>query len=294
MMEFLEFEIPPMDVSGIRRKWLDVPYASVSAAQQLDIYLPESGDGPFPIILAIHGGAFAIGDKRDLPISSYLRGLERGYAVVSLNYRLSREALFPAGIQDVKAAIRWLRANGAAYLVDACRIAACGASSGGNYAAMVGVTEGERLFDDPALGNPEQPAGVQVVVDWFGPTDFLKMDEQLAESGLWPRDHNRPDSPESTYLGAPIRQIPGRVQLANPMTYVSGRMPPILIQHGDKDCLVPVQQSLEFARVIEQRAGIDRFELDVLENAGHDDPVFHGDANMERVLDFIDRHLQGR
>jgi acetyl esterase/lipase len=283
-----------MDVSGIARKWLDIPYASLSPAQRLDIYLPRDGDGLFPILLAIHGGAFAVGDKRDLPIGSFLRGLERGYALVSLNYRLSREAVFPAGIQDVKAAIRWLRANGTAYLLDASRIAACGASSGGNYAAMIGVTEGESLFDDPVLGNPEQPAGVQVVIDWFGPTDFLKMDDQLAESGLWPRDHNQPDSPESLYLGAPIQQIPRKVQLANPMTFVSERMPPILIQHGDKDCLVPVQQSIEFARVIEQKVGADRLELDILADAGHDDPKFHSEANMDRVFDFIDRYLQSR
>jgi acetyl esterase/lipase len=283
-----------MDVSGIVRKWLDVPYASLSPAQRLDIYLPEDGDGLFPILLAIHGGAFAVGDKRDRPIGSFLRGLERGYALVSVNYRLSREAVFPAGIQDVKAAIRWLRANGAAYLLDASRIAACGASSGGNYAAMIGVTNGESLFDDPALGNPEQPAGVQAVVDWFGPTDFLKMDGQLAESGLWPRDHNRADSPESLYLGAPIQQIPGRVQLANPMTYVGDGMSPILIQHGNKDCLVPVQQSIEFARLIEQRVGVDRFEFDILKDAGHDDPMFHSEANMNRVFDFIDRYLQFR
>ena len=128
-----DFQLPPADVSHVRRKWLDVTYAPTSAAQRLDIYLPDEGDGPFPVIFYTHGGAFAIGDKRDLHLLPYLRGLERGYAVVSVNYRLSGEAIFPAGLQDAKAAIRWLRAHGGEYGLDASRIAACGGSSGANY-----------------------------------------------------------------------------------------------------------------------------------------------------------------
>ena len=99
------------------------------------------GDGPFPVILNLHGGGFAIGDKRDIHILSILKGLEHGYAVVSVNYRLSGEAIFPAGIQDVKAAIRWVRANSGQYHLDGNRIAAWGGSSGGNYAAMICLTD---------------------------------------------------------------------------------------------------------------------------------------------------------
>src|SRR5512137_2443883 len=105
--------VPPADVSHILRKWLDLPYASLSPAQELDIYLPDEGAGPFPVIFYIHGGAFALGDKRNIEVLPYLHGLAHGYAVVSVNYRLSGEAVFPAGLQDVKAAIRWVRAHGA-------------------------------------------------------------------------------------------------------------------------------------------------------------------------------------
>jgi acetyl esterase/lipase len=289
-MPMPDFEIPRMDVAHIRRKWLDLPYASTSQAQRLDIYLPESGDGPFPVILAVHGGGFAVGDKRDLPIRSYLRGLGRGYAVASVNYRLSGEALFPAGLQDVKAAVRWLRSNASHYHLDVGRVAACGWSSGGNYAAMLGCTEGVPLFDDPALSDISISAGVQVVVDWFGPTDFLKMDEQLA-GAPGPCEHSGPDSPESLYLGAPITEVPDRVRLANPMTYVNDRMAPILIQHGDRDVIVPVRQSTDLARTIEERIGPDRFELDILAGAGHDDPAFQAPENMERVFAFMAKHL---
>jgi acetyl esterase/lipase len=293
-MDGAAIHMPEADVSHIRRKWLDLPYASLSPAQKLDIYLPDEGDGPFPVVLDIHGGGFEMGDKRnDVHLNSLLRGLERGYAVVSVNYRLSGEAIFPAGLQDVKVAIRWLRANGEAYHLDRDRIAAWGGSSGGNYAAMICLTANVPELEDLSLGNPEMPCYVQAAVDWFGPTDFLKMDEQLAENGLvGPGDHNEADSPESKYLGAKITEIPEKVRLANPMTYIHADMPPILIQHGRLDPLVPVQQSICFAQELEKRVGPDRFEFDILENAGHGDPLFETEENVDRVFRFLDLHLK--
>ena len=285
-------EIPSADVTHILRKWLDLPYASLSTAQKLDIYLPGEGDGPFPVILHIHGGGFAIGDKRDIHVLAWLRGLERGYAVVSVNYRLSSEAIFPAGLQDIKAAIRWLRANSEQYHINGNRIAACGGSSGGNYAAMVCLTDHVAEFDDYSLGNPEYPCNVQAAVDWFGPTDFLGMDEQLDESGLGPSNHGEADSPESRYLGAKLSAVPLKVELANPMTYVHANMPPILIQHGRLDSLVPVQQSIIFVEKLEKYVSSDRFEFDILEGAGHGDPLFELEDNMKRVFSFLDKHLK--
>jgi len=288
------FQIPQADVSHIHRKWLDVPYANLSNAQKLDIYLPEEGEGPFPVLFLVHGGAFAIGDKREIQIMPFLEGLKRGYAVVSVNYRLSGEAIFPAGLQDLKASIRWLRANQAQYHLDGNRIAACGGSAGGNYAAMLCLTANVMEFDDQSLGNLDYPCNVQAGVDWFGPTDFLKMDEQLAESSLGPCDHNEEDSPESRYLGAKITDIPEKVQLANPMTYIHENMPPILIQHGRMDHLVPVQQSIIFAKKIEKLVGPDRYEFEIIENADHGDPLFETQRNMERVFSFLDKHLKNK
>ena len=292
-MDRVEYLVrPEADVSHVRRKWLDVAYADVSPAQRLDIFLPDEGDGPFPVLLRIHGGAFAYGDKRDIHVLPFLSGLPRGYAVASVNYRLSGEATFPAGIQDVKAAIRWLRAHAADYLLDGRRVVAWGDSSGGNYAAMVCVSAGVGLFDDPALGNAEFPSDVQVGVDWFGPTDFLKMDEQLAESGLVRlADHRDADSPESLYLGGRITDLPEKVRMAGPITYLHPQMPPILIQHGRADFVVPVQQSLDLARAIDAVAGPGRYELDIFEGAGHEDPIFESAENLERVFAFIGRHL---
>ncbi len=284
--------IPEADVSHVARKWLDLAYADRSPAQKLDLFLPEHGAGPFPVVLHIHGGAFAIGDKRDIHVLSYLKGLARGYAVASINYRLSGEAVFPAGLQDIKAAIRWLRANAGRHHLDPRRFAACGGSAGGNYAAMVGLTPERTEFDDPALGNLQFPCDVQAAVDMFGPIDFLKMDEQLAESGLGPGDHSQAHSPESRYLGAKITDVPDRVRLANPMTYIHKDMPPILIQHGRKDHLVPFQQSVIFAEAIRQFVGPERVEFEILENADHADPLFETDENTSRMFTFLDKHLR--
>lgn len=286
------FAPPPADVSHIARKWLDVPYATTSPAQELDIYLPAEGDGPFPVLLSIHGGAFAIGDKRDVQLNPFLTGLDRGFAVVSVNYRLSGEAIFPAGLQDTKAAIRWLRAHSGEYSLDPERIVAWGGSSGANYATMVGVTANEPMFDDPALGNAAYRCDVALVIDWFGPMDFLTMDEQLAQNRLGPEDHNDAASPESQYLGAKITEVPDKVRLASPLTYVGEHMPPILIQHGRVDNLVPFQQSVQLAETIEARVGSDRYELDLAENAGHADPWFETPENLQRVFRFIERRLK--
>jgi dipeptidyl aminopeptidase/acylaminoacyl peptidase len=118
------------------------------------------------------------------------------------------------------------------------------------------------------------------------------MDEQLAKSGLGPCDHSQADSPESRYLEARITDIPAIVQRANPITYIHKDMPPILIQHGRMDPMVPVQQSMSLVRKLEGSVSHDRFEFDILENAGRGDPLFESEDNMKRVFQFLDRYLK--
>lgn len=287
---FLPFQ--QADVSHIRRKWLDVPYAAISRAQQLDIYLPDEGDGPFPVILHVHGGGFELGDKRDMPLLPLLQGLGRGYAVVSANYRLSDEANFPAGLHDVKAAVRWLRAHAPAYHLDGERIAAWGGSAGGWYVVMLCLTAHVPELEDLSLGNPDVPCSVLAGVDWFGPMDFATMDEHFVESGPGMPGPAQAHSPESRFLGAKIAEAPDLVRRANPLTYVHAGAPPLLIQHGRIDPLVPVQQSMILAQRLEEIAGRERFEFEILENAGHGDPLFETDENIGRVFGFLDRHLK--
>jgi acetyl esterase/lipase len=285
--------IPPADVSGIHRKWLDITYAGKSPAQQLDIYIPDTGEGPFPAVLHLHGGGFMIGDKRDMSIQAILKqSLAEGYAVVSVNYRLSGEAVFPAGLQDIKAAIRWVRANQGKYHLNGRKIAAWGGSAGGNYTAMVCLTAGISELEDLSLGNEIYPCDVQAGVDWFGPTDFLKMDEQLIKNGRGFPGHSRADSPESMYIGCKITEAPEKAQRANPINYIHNGMPPMLIQHGRLDEDVPVQQSIMFAEKLREKVSPDKFEFEILEEAKHGDPLFETEKNLKRVFRFLNSHLK--
>jgi acetyl esterase/lipase len=273
----------------------DIPYADRSPTQRLDIYWPATGNGPFPVIMAIHGGAFMGGDKRDVQLEPMLAGLERDYAVVSINYRMSGEAKFPALVHDVKAAIRWVRANAVNFLFDPARIAVWGGSAGGYLALMAGVSADVAELEDLTLGHADQPCHVQAVVDWFGPTDFLQMDAQLAESGLAPAPefaHSGANSPESLLLGARITDVPDRVAAANPETYLHAGAPPFFIQHGDRDPVVPCQQSTRFAARAQALLGDQKVRFEVLPGAGHADPAFAAPQNIAKVLGFLDRTLR--
>jgi acetyl esterase/lipase len=286
---------PAADTRHVKRKYLDVPYADLSPAQKLDVYLPEDGKGPFPVIVSIHGGAFMAGDKADMQVLPMLEGLKRGYAVVAVNYRLSWEATFPALVHDVKAAVRWIRAHAPRYHFDPDRIAAWGGSAGGYLSAMSGTSAGVPELEDLSLGNPEQPSHVQAVVAWFGPTDFAKMDEYLAARGLAPApgtEHSGAHSPESLLLGRQITEIPDRVKAANPETYITGAAPPFFLQHGTLDPVVPVQMSINFAARLEQVIGKDRVQLGLLEGAEHGDPLFETPENVDKVFNFLDKFMR--
>jgi acetyl esterase/lipase len=287
--------IHPLAITDhIKRKILDIPYADQSPTQKLDIYLPDDIAGSKPVIISIHGGAFMGCDKSDMQIMPMLEGLKRGYAVVAVNYRLSWEAKFPALVQDVKAAVRWIRANASHYEFNPQRVAAWGGSAGAYLASMLGTSAGTPELEDMSMGNPEQPCNVQTVVAWFGPTDFLKMDEQLAANGFFPQQdqsHNGANSPESLLLGQKITDVPELVTRANPETYIRPGAPPFYLQHGTKDCIVPVQQSVNFAAKLSKTLGEDRVKLELIQDAEHADPRFESPENVNKVLEFLDKHL---
>ena len=206
------------DTSWVKRSYPDLVYAPLSAAQVLDLYLPNDTPGPYPCVVAIHGGGFVFGHKREDQVNAPVEAARRGYAVAAMNYRLADEALFPAAVQDVKAAIRFLRAHARRFDLDPARLAAWG---GGYLAVMAGVTGGVSAFDDPALGNPTQQSHVQAVIDWFGPVDFRSQDAQFLASGKGQPAHNLPDSPESRFLGIRLSEA-GKELLrrTNPLTYL--------------------------------------------------------------------------
>jgi acetyl esterase/lipase len=221
----------------------DVAYAEpVGSAHLLDVYVPPTGDGPFPTVMFHGGSAFRCDNTKSEPGAApnlARRWVPEGFVVVGFNVRSSGQALFPAQVRDVKAAIRHLRANAGTYRIDPDRIATMGNSSGGWVATMAGVTAGVPELDGD-LGNPGQRSDVQAVVDLYGPTDFLQMDAHRPAGGLV---HDAPDSPESAVMGFPIQTDPDAVRRANPAAYVTAASPPIFICHGMQDDLVPCHQS---------------------------------------------------
>lgn len=226
--------------------------------QKLDLYLPKDG-AKQPLILHIHGGAFRMGSKADGVPVGYLA---QGYAVASINYRLSQHATFPAQIEDCKAAVRWLRAHAGEYRLDPDRFAAWGPSAGGHLAALLGTTGDVAEFDVGA--NLDQSSRVQAVVDYFGPTDFLQMDAHRLPQGQL---HDPAGSPESLLIGGPIQENKQRTARANPIAYVTAGDPPFLICHGDADPLVPHHQS-ELLETALRKAGVPVI-FHTVEGGGH-------------------------
>ncbi|MDF2788211.1 MAG: alpha/beta hydrolase [Neobacillus sp.] len=231
----------------------DLEFASPNGKPLLlDLYLPIGADKPLPVIVWLHGGGWRIGDRKLGP-DFRVWFAERGYAMASIEYRLTGEALFPAQIHDVKAAIRWLRFSANEFGLDGDHIGLWGSSAGGHLAALAGTT-GEGILEDLELGCADFSSDVQAVVDGYGPTDFLQMDaysdKEIAvsidpESDLLQpiRQHEDKDSPESQLLGAPILSVPHLVKKANPITYVTNGLPPFLIMHGLSDTAVASHQS---------------------------------------------------
>jgi acetyl esterase/lipase len=280
----------PPGQSFTSASFFDVPYATQSKAQELDIYLPARGTKPYPVIVWFHGGGFLIGDKREGIAPHAEPMLAGGYAVVSINYRFSSEAIFPAQIYDAKAAIRWIGANAEKYNFNPGKIVATGSSAGGYLAALLGTSAHVKELEDLSMGNPEQSSRVNAVVDWFGPIDFLQLNVQHAQLGQ-KAQHNDEDSFESKLIGGQPAKFPEKCRAANPMSYIRADNPPFYIQHGLIDDMVPYLQSVNLAEALKAVIGQDKVRLELIENAGHMDPIHHSPENIKKVLDFLGENL---
>lgn len=229
------------------------------ARQKLDLYLPADRKNA-PLILYIHGGAYLFGDKDNNLLPKRL--LAKGYAIASINYRLSHQAIYPAQIEDCKAAVRWLRAHATDYGLQPQKIIAWGDSAGGHLAALLGVMGDTKGFD---VGeNLAFSSAVQGVVDYYGPTDFLQMDAHAIPGT---EQHNSPDSPASKVIGGAIQENKEKVARANPMTYLSPQAPPFFIAHGTQDRVVPYHQS-ELLCAALAKAGV-RFTFHPVQKTDH-------------------------
>ena len=269
-------------------KHADIVYASIEGRDLvLDVYAPKSSPAELiPVVVWVHGGGWRGGSKdgirRSVPILSH------GLGLVSVGYRLSGEAKFPAAIADVKAAIRWVRANAPRYGFDPDRLGAWGSSAGGHLVALLGTAHEVAEWDSMHEENAGVSSRPTAVCNWFGPTDFLRMNDFPGRI-----DHDAPDSPESLFIGVPIQENPDKTQRANPIRYVTPDDPPMLHMHGEKDGSVPYNQS-ELLHAALEKAGVES-DLYMVKNADHGFRNMEGDTPeslMERVRDFFDRTLQ--
>ncbi|MEC0174477.1 alpha/beta hydrolase [Paenibacillus favisporus] len=252
-------------------------------------------DGPIPLKLnlLVHRNPMDAlfhreGNKEVYPLIIYLQGCgwgwseqdlfafipqlsefaKKGYVVASIQNRLSSQDLFPAQLEDVKTAIRYLKTHAAQYNIDPSRVGLWGDSSGAHLALLAGL---------------EKQAGVQAVVDWFGPTDLLSMSQYPSVF-----DHDSPHSPESKLVGGAIQDNKDKARQASPLQFVHSEAPPILIMHGDTDEVVPYEQSVEMFKAL-RKAG-NEAEMYKVKGAGHDG--FTQFQTMDVVAKFFDAHLK--
>ena len=289
-----------VDVSGVQRKWLDVAYATQSPAQVMDIYLPATGDGPFPTYIFIHGGAYIAGDKQDLQFLLGIDGVNRGYAVVSVEYRKALESKAPNALYDVKSAIRYLKAHAAEYRLDPERFALGGDSAGAYYAVFAAATAGIPAFDGPDPVCPAERGVVKAVVAQCGCYDLLLFAPPPEVEAAAPKEFvpgQIPVNLMSLFLGANPRLFPDLAVLLNPLTWITKDFPPTLVQVGDSDAVVPCTESEQLAAVIEQRCGTDRVRFEKYAGWNHCalNHIVTLDwfqtANQDRVFGFLDQVL---
>lgn len=244
---------------------------------KLDIYLPP-GDGPFPLLVWIHGGAWRAGSKDGNVFGLPL--LAKGYAVASINYRFTNHAIYPAQIHDCKAAIRFLRSNAKKYKFDADHVGVAGGSAGGHLVALLGTTGGIKELEGD-IGPKDVSSRVQAVCDIFGPTDIARM----GDSAGFPKESH----PIRQLLGGTVNEKKDLCDLCSPIKFVTKDDAPFIILHGTKDPLVPVEQSQLFHEAL-KKGGVES-TLIVVENAGHDGRVFTPDS-LNKVGAFFEKHLK--
>jgi acetyl esterase/lipase len=274
------------------REILNVPYVAVAPGKKaerehlLDIYVPQYRgilEGPRPVIIWIHGGAWYMGDKSATP-ARILPQL--GYIAVSINYRLSGEAPFPAQLSDCQQALIFVRQHISEYGGDPNRIGLWGVSAGGHLAALLALAP--ELSGDAQVATllPQAKRAVQAVCNWAGPSDLNSFVHQCA-----PDNSLKPSAGDGSFaklLGGPLGQRQKVAQAASPVTYVNSQTQPFLVVHGSDDDVVPLAQSIEFEKALRDKGG--QSQLLIIPHTKHDD--LSSPTAIQESLNFFDKHLK--
>lgn len=260
----------------------DISYADKSDRNVLDIYLPEGNSKPYPVLIWIHGGAFRIGDKANPP--SLERLLSEGFAVVSINYRYSSEAKWPAQLEDLANVVRFVKAKAADYGFDATRITAWGLSAGGHLSSVMAI----------ALADSEETR-IHAAINWYGPMHFAEMDNDMARTGVQRRSppNSGAGSPESELIGAVVKDNPDLAYKASPLYYLerAETVAPFLIMHGAQDDLIAPLQSERLRDALKSKFGASAAEYHYLNNGGHGGGDFESVWVEDIVIRFLKRVL---
>ena len=259
----------------------DIEYARVGDRKlALDLHRPE-GKSHSPLIVWVHGGAWRSGSKKDMPLGKLV---EEGYAVASVDYRLSTEAKFPAQLHDLKAAIRFLRGQGSEWQLPLKKIVIAGDSAGGHLAALVGVSNGHAELEGEVGNDRAQSSDVQGIISFFGGANLTTILKQSTPHGLSMRVPAL-----ELLLGGQPEDVPALARLASPVFQVDKHDPPLLLLHGDQDPQMPVNQSLElFGAYQKANAPV---QLEVVHGAAHGGAAFYDEERMAVVKKFLRRHF---
>ena len=272
---------------GVEPTYKNVNYAGdESEAHQMDIYLPTKQQEKYKVIVAIYGSAWFSNNMKGMTFMSLGKPLvDAGFAVVCINHRSSGDAKFPAQIQDVKGAIRFIRAHADQYKLDTSFIGITGFSSGGHLSALAGVTNGMKTrtvgnttvdIEGEVGGNTQMSSNVDAVVDWFGPVDMARMhDCETVNDGR---------SPEAALIGGTPADLPDMVALISPITYVSAEGPRFLVFHGQADTVVPHCQGVYFSGELEKAGRLEAF---VSVPDGQHGPVTFNEGTFKQMVDFF-------
>jgi acetyl esterase/lipase len=260
----------------------DLKFATVDQAPLLlDLYLPEGRQVPVGLIVWVHGGAWRGGSRANVD----LQGLTgHGWAVASVDYRLTPVAKFPAQVHDIKAAIRYLRAHASDYGYPASRFVIAGSSAGGHLAALVGVSNGEPELEGAVGGERQVSSDVQAIVSLYGASNLMSILTQSTPHGLSVRTPAL-----DLLLGGQPEAVPQLARLASPVFHVTAGDPPLLMLHGDQDNQMPINQSHELEGAYE-KLGLP-VRLVVVHGSGHGGPGFITDANLALIDAFLRQRL---
>lgn len=275
----------PLAVSALEPTKRDVEYALVEGQRlRLDLYLPLETPKLAPVIVWVHGGAWRAGSKDAVPIAGLV---SQGFAIASVEYRLSPVAPFPAQVHDIKAAIRWLRAQAAENQLDPQRFVVAGSSAGGHLAALVGVSNGVAELEGTVGQHPDVSSDVQGIVSWFGAANLQSILGQSTEHGL----SVRVPALQLLLRGQPDER-PELARLASPVAHVDSKDPPILLIHGDADPQMPIAQSYELLRAYQKAR--NHVEFVIVPGGVHGGQGFFEPERLTQVVTFVNQKLSRR